>query len=83
MEAEAFFLKAIEVARQQSAKSLELRASTSLARLWYKLGKQDEARTMLAEIYNWFTEGDTADHSLSSPSPQVGRGRFARTIFRT
>ena len=54
--------KAIEVARSQSAKSLELRAGTSLARLLEKQGERDEARAILAEIYNWFTEGfDTAD----------------------
>ena len=61
-EAEKCFFKAIEIARQQQAKSLELRATTSLARLWQQQGKQHEARTMLAEIYGWFTEGfDTAD----------------------
>ncbi len=61
-EAEACFLKAIEVSRRQQAKSLELRATMSLARLWQKQGKGAEARVMLAEIYGWFTEGfDTAD----------------------
>jgi adenylate cyclase len=61
-EAECCFLKAIEIARQQAAKSLELRASTSLARLWQKHGKRNEARQMLSDTYNWFTEGfDTAD----------------------
>ena len=60
-EAEAHFLKAIEVARQQQTKSLELRALMSLSRL-RKQGKQGEARRMLAEIYGWFTEGlETAD----------------------
>jgi predicted ATPase len=50
------------VGRNQSAKSLELRATTSLARLLARQDRRDEARTMLAEIYNWFTEGfDTAD----------------------
>jgi predicted ATPase len=54
--------RAIEVARQQGAKSLELRAAGSLARLMRDSGKREEARTMLADIYNWFTEGfDTAD----------------------
>jgi len=54
--------KAIEVARSQSAKSLELRATTSLARFLEKQGERDEARTVLSEIYGWFTEGfDTAD----------------------
>jgi predicted ATPase len=61
-EAEGDFLKAIEIARQQQAKSWELRAVMSLSRLWQSQGKKDEARQMLAEIYDWFTEGfDTAD----------------------
>jgi predicted ATPase len=61
-EAEEYFLKAIDVARKQQAKSLELRAVTSLARLWKGQGKPHEARHMLSEIYNWFTEGfDTKD----------------------
>jgi len=61
-EAEACFLKAIEIARLQSAKSLELRAATSLARLWRQQGKTQEAHHLLAEIYDWFTEGfDTKD----------------------
>jgi len=52
----------IEDARKQSAKSFELRATTSLARLLEKQGRREEARTMLAAIYDWFTEGfDTAD----------------------
>jgi class 3 adenylate cyclase/predicted ATPase len=55
--AEACFLKAIEVARQQEAKSLELRATVSLARLWQAQGRQVEAQQMLAEMYGWFTEG--------------------------
>ena len=61
-EVEECFWKAIEVARKQQAKSLELRAVMSLARLWQQQGKKEEARQMLAEIYNWFTEGfDTRD----------------------
>ncbi len=61
-EAESAFRRAIEIAQQQSAKSWELRATMSLARLLSKQGRRDEARAMLAEIYNWFTEGfDTAD----------------------
>ena len=61
-EAEAYFHKAIEIARRQQAKSWELRAVMSLARLWQQQGRKDEARQMLAEIYSWFTEGfDTAD----------------------
>jgi tetratricopeptide (TPR) repeat protein len=56
------FCKAIEVARKQDAKSWELRATMSLARLQNKQRRRDEARTMLADIYGWFTEGfDTAD----------------------
>jgi class 3 adenylate cyclase/predicted ATPase len=61
-EAEVCFHKAIAIARQQSAKSLELRAVTSLSRLWQQQGKQKEAHQLLAEIYGWFTEGfDTKD----------------------
>ena len=61
-EAQSCFQRAIEIARKQSAKSWELRATMSLARLLAKQGRRDEARTMLADIYNWFTEGfDTAD----------------------
>jgi len=61
-EAEECFLKAIEVAQKQQAKSLELRATVSLARLWQHQGKQHEAHRMLSEVYNWFTEGfDTKD----------------------
>ena len=61
-EVEACFQKAIEVARQQEAKSWELRATMSLSRLWLNQGKKEEARQLLSEIYDWFTEGfDTAD----------------------
>jgi tetratricopeptide (TPR) repeat protein len=61
-EAESCFRKAIDVAQQQQAKSWELRASTSLARLWQSQGKQAEAHKLLSEVYNWFTEGfDTKD----------------------
>jgi len=56
------FARAIEIARHQSAKSWELRATMSMARLLAQQGRRDEARTMLAEIYGWFTEGfDTVD----------------------
>jgi predicted ATPase len=55
-------VKAIEVARHQQAKSLELRAVMSLSRLWQQQSKREEAHEMLAEIYDWFTEGfDTKD----------------------
>ena len=61
-QAEKCFRRANEVARKQSAKSWELRATTSLARLLAKHGKRSEANELLAEIYGWFTEGfDTAD----------------------
>ena len=61
-EAEACFQQAIDIAQKQQAKSLELRASMSLARLWQQQGKGAEAHRMLSEVYNWFTEGfDTKD----------------------
>jgi tetratricopeptide (TPR) repeat protein len=60
--AEVSFHEAVKVARQQDAKSWELRATTSLCRLWQRQGRREEARKCLAEIYGWFTEGfDTAD----------------------
>ena len=60
--AEADFRAAIETAHRMGARSYELRATTSLARLLASQGRRDEARTMLADIYNWFTEGfDTLD----------------------
>jgi DNA-binding winged helix-turn-helix (wHTH) protein/predicted ATPase len=61
-EAEAWLQRALDVARHQEAKSLELRAAMSLARLWQQQGKRDEAHALLAPVYGWFTEGfDTAD----------------------
>jgi DNA-binding winged helix-turn-helix (wHTH) protein/predicted ATPase len=61
-EAEACFQRAIELARRQRAKSLELRAATSLSRLWQQQGKRQQAQQMLGEIYGFFTEGlDTPD----------------------
>ena len=61
-EVEAYFRQAIEIARDQQAKSLELRAATSLSRLWQRQGKRTEAHGLLAPIYGWFTEGfDTTD----------------------
>jgi predicted ATPase len=61
-EAEACYVRALEVARAQEARSLELRAATSLARLWGEQGRSAEARDLLALVYGWFTEGfDTAD----------------------
>jgi predicted ATPase len=59
---EARYQRALDIARQQQAKSLELRAATSLARLWQNQGKQQEAYDLLAPVYGWFTGGfDTAD----------------------
>ena len=61
-EAEAWLHRALDVARRQEAKSLELRAAMSLSRLWQQQGQQAEARALLAPSYGWFTEGfDTAD----------------------
>src|SRR5262249_17523357 len=61
-EAETCFAKAIAIAQSQQAKSWELRAATSLARLWQSQRKRNEARQLLGDVYGWFTEGfDTAD----------------------
>jgi predicted ATPase len=58
----SYFERALAVARQQQAKSWELRAAMSMARLWRDQGKRDEARDLLAPVYGWFTEGlDTLD----------------------
>jgi predicted ATPase len=61
-EVESCFHQAITIAQNQQGKSLELRAATSLARLWQQQGKREEARQVLGDVYGWFTEGfDTAD----------------------
>ena len=61
-KAEAYFERALSVARQQQAKSWELRAAMSLARLWRDQGKVQQARELFAPVYGWFTEGfDTRD----------------------
>jgi predicted ATPase len=61
-EGQAAFQDALRIARHQKAKSLELRAATSLARLWGEQGRRAEAHDLLAPVYGWFTEGfDTAD----------------------
>ena len=61
-KAAAHFEKALSIARSQQAKSWELRAAMSMARLWRDQGKRDEARQLLAPVYGWFTEGfDTRD----------------------
>ena len=61
-KAEAYFERALAVARSQQAKSWELRAAMSMARLWRDQGKRDEAHDLLAPVYAWFSEGfDTLD----------------------
>jgi predicted ATPase len=61
-KAEAYFHRALTIARQQQAKSLELRVAMSMARLWRDQGKRQQAGELLAPVYGWFTEGfDTLD----------------------
>jgi len=61
-KAEESFRTALAIAREQGTRGYELRAATSLARLWAEQGRRDEARGLLAPVYDWFTEGfDTAD----------------------
>ena len=61
-KAETYFGRALAVARKQQAKSWELRAAMSMARLWRDRGKRQQARDLLAPVYGWFTEGfDTLD----------------------
>jgi predicted ATPase len=61
-KAEAYFERALAIARQQQAKSWELRAAMSMARLWRDQGRRKDARELLAPVYGWFTEGfDTLD----------------------
>ena len=61
-QAERHFLRCLEFARGQGCRTIQLRAATSLARLWRDQGKRDEAYDLLASIHDWFTEGfDTAD----------------------
>jgi predicted ATPase len=61
-KAEGHFERALAIARSQQAKSFELRAAMSMARLWRDQGKRDEARELLTPVYGWFTEGfDTLD----------------------
>jgi len=59
---EAYFQEALALARHQQAKALELRAAVSRSRLWQRQDKRDEARQLIADVYDWFTKGfDTAD----------------------
>ena len=67
VEAEAWLRRALDVARNQRAKSLELRAATSLAHLWHEQGKHSGARDLLSPVYGWFTEGfDTVDLKVAN-----------------
>jgi predicted ATPase/tRNA A37 threonylcarbamoyladenosine biosynthesis protein TsaE len=86
-KAEGFFERALAVARQQQAKSWELRAATSMARLWRDQGKPQQARELLAPVYGWFTEGfDTLDlkeakmllDELRFPNPRANGGTLSR-----
>src|SRR4029077_18732511 len=71
-KAEGYFERALAVARQQQAKSWELRAAISMARLWRDQGKRDEAHGLLSPVYGWFTEGfDTLD--LKEAKALLGR----------
>jgi len=76
-EAEGRFQHALAVARSQQAKSLELRAAMSLARLWQRQGQHAEAHALLAEVYGWFTEGfDTQDvREAKALLQELQRGR--------
>jgi len=75
-EAESCFRQAIEIARRQQAKSLELRAALSLTRLWQQQGKRQEAHDLLAPVYGWFPEGfDTADLQEAKALLDALRGR--------
>ena len=66
-DAERTFVEALDIARRQEAKSLELRAATSLARLWQARGETQRARGLLANSYRWFTEGhETGDHQAAA-----------------
>jgi predicted ATPase len=71
-QAEACFQQALTIARQQQATSWELRAATSLSRLWQQQGKRAAARQLLAPLYDWFTEGfDTADLQDARALPEA------------
>ena len=83
-ETEQYFHKAIMVARQQAAKSLELRATMSLARLWQQQGKTEDARQLLAGIYGWFTEGfETGDlQEAKALLAELAEGENDRPVIR-
>jgi hypothetical protein len=82
-KAETYFDRALAVARQRQAKSWELRAAMSMARLWRDQGKRSEARDLLAPVYGWFTEGFEGVSILCSGG-RGGRGRWCyRHDFRS
>jgi hypothetical protein len=82
-KAEEYFERALSVARQQRAKSWELRAAMSLARLWRSQGKAQQARDLLAPVYGWFTEGfDTRDLKEAKALLEELVGIAARTKRR-
>ena len=83
-EAETHFKRAIDVARHQSAKLLELRASAGLARLWQAQGKQRGARALLAPIYDWFSEGfETQDLKQAKALLEQLSDRYASSACGT
>jgi predicted ATPase len=83
-EVEQSFQKAIELARKQSAKSLELRAVMSLSRLWQRQGKVAEGRELLAHTFGWFTEGfDTPDlQAAKELLEELSRVRAGKSALR-
>ena len=80
LQAEMCLQHALEMARRQQARSFELRAAMSLARLWQDQERHDEARGQLAEVYGWFTEGfDTAD--LQKAKARLDNWRDSAIVF--
>jgi DNA-binding winged helix-turn-helix (wHTH) protein/predicted ATPase len=82
--AETCFAQALATARQQGAKALELRAAISLSRLWQTQGQHDAARTLLADVYGWFTEGfDTADLRAARALLEVLDGTIPAALYQS
>ena len=84
-EVEAAFRRSLEIARSQQAKSLELRAATSLSRLWFANGDAAAAKQLLVPLYNWFTEGfDTPDlRSVQALIAQLSKADSGLTLQLT
>jgi predicted ATPase len=76
--AESCFLRALAIARRQDAKAFELRAATSLARLWQRQRKRMQARALLSEVYDWFTEGFATPDLVAAQTLLEGFDRRAR-----